>query len=274
MELSRRGLLSMAPGACAAAGLLGAGSSSRAALFEGEATAGSGALRPDFPRQSADRVREMVGVCHRDIDRARALLDEQPALVNAAWDWGFGDWETALGAAAHTGRRRIAELLLERGARLDIYAAAMLGQTETVKAMIAAAPGIQRTPGPHGITLLAHARAGGDGAAPVLAYLESLGDADATPPTVPLSDEQRRGYLGRFASAALGEGIIEIAQNRNGDLTISVRGQSPSVLRHAGTHTFFPSGAPAVRITFTGDSGVRALTIVDHVPVLTATRIS
>lgn len=275
MEFTRRGFMAAAPGACAAAGLFGAVASSRAAPSEGDASVGSSVLGPDFPRQKTDRVREMVGVCHRDVDRARALLDEQPALVNATWDWGFGDWETALGAASHTGRRNIAELLLERGARLDIFAAAMLGQTETVKAMIAAAPGIQRNPGPHGITLLAHARAGGDEAAPVLAYLESLGDADTKPKMEPLSEDQRKAYLGRFACAALGDGVLEIAMNRNDDLTISVRGQSPNVLRHAGQHTFFPTGAPAVRITFTGaDSGMNSLAIVDHVPVLTATRLS
>jgi hypothetical protein len=215
----------------------------------------------------------MVGVCHRDVDRARALLEEHPALVNATWDWGFGDWETALGAAAHTGRRNIAELLLERGARLDIFAAAMLGQTEAVRAMIAAAPGIQRNPGPHGITLLAHARAGGDAARGTLAYLESLGDADLKPKTEPLSEEAKAAYVGRFRYA--GEGALETSVNKNGDLTLAVDGQSPIVLRHAGDHAFFPAGAPAVRIRFTGGrAGMDSLEIVDHALVLTAARLS
>jgi hypothetical protein len=236
---------------------------------------GTDAVWPEFPHQRPEWVREMVGVCHRDVDRARELLDEHPALVNATWDWGFGDWETALGAAAHTGRRNIAELLLERGARLDIFAAAMLGQTETVKAMIAAAPGIQRNPGPHGITLLAHARAGGEAARQTLAYLESLSDADFKPKTQPLGDEQKQAYVGRFGSPALGKGAVEISINRNGDLTIAVNGQSPIVLRHAGDHAFFPAGAPAVRIRFSNTgSGMDALAIVDQVPVLTASRIS
>jgi hypothetical protein len=215
----------------------------------------------------------MVGVCHRDVDRARQLLDEHPSLVNATWDWGFGDWETALGAAAHTGRRNIAELLLERGARLDIFAAAMLGQTDTVKAMVAAAPGIQRNPGPHGITLLAHALAGGEAAKPTLAYLESLGDADFKPKTEPLTLEQKQAHLGRFGSPKLGEGTMEVSMNKNADLTIVVNGQSPIVLRHAGDHAFFPAGAPAVRIRFTKTgAGMHSLAIVDHVPVITASR--
>jgi len=273
MDLTRRGFLAAAPGACAAAGVLGAGSMSRASVSGGEP--GDGAVWPEFPHQRPEWVREMVGVCHRDVDRARALIDEHPALVNATWDWGFGDWETALGAAAHTGRRNIAELLLERGARLDIFAAAMLGQTETVKAMIAASPGIQRNPGPHGITLMSHAYAGGDAASQTVAYLESLGDADSKPMTEPLTDEQKRGYVGRFGSPALGDGVVEIATNSNGDLVIKVKGVQAAVLRHAGNHVFFPAGAPTVRITFTDSgAGMDSLAIVDHIPVLTATRIA
>lgn len=273
MELSRRGFLAAAPGACVAAGTLGAAASDGASNPQNEP--GSASVWAEFPRQRPERVREFVGVCHRDLDRVRALLDEQPALVNATWDWGFGDWETPLGAAAHTGRRSIAELLLERGARLDIFAAAMLGQTETVKGMIAARPGVQRTPGPHGITLLAHAQAGGEAAERTVAYLASLGDADSRPPTEALADEQKQAYTGRYQSAALREGSLEIGVNRNGDLTIAVNGQSPNVLRHAGNHTFFPSGAPAVRIRFTSSgSRVNAFEIIDRIPILTATRIS
>jgi len=108
-----------------------------------------------------------------------------------------------------------------------------------------------------------------------LAFLESLGDADSKPKTEPLTDEQKQTYLGRFGSPALGEGAVEISTNRNGDLIIKVNGEQAGVLRHLGNHTFFPSGAPAVRITFTNTgSGMHSLAIVDHVPVMTASRIS
>jgi hypothetical protein len=50
---------------------------------------------------SPKTVAEFVGKAHGDLDRVQELLQEEPALVNAAWDWGGGDWETALGAAAH-----------------------------------------------------------------------------------------------------------------------------------------------------------------------------
>jgi len=119
-------------------------------------------------------VEEFVGRAHGDLNRVRELLAQTPALINAAWDWGNGDWETALGAAAHMGRRDIAEFLIEQGARLDIYAAAMLGQLEIVKAILHAFPSMAQAPGPHGIPLLRHALAGGEPAAPVAEYLQSL----------------------------------------------------------------------------------------------------
>jgi len=119
-------------------------------------------------------VRDFVANAHGDLEPIKALLVEQPKLINAAWDWGGGDWETGLGAASHVGRRDIAEYLLEQGARLDLFAAAMLGKLEIVRATLAAFPGALRVPGPHGIPLIAHARAGGEAAAQVLAYLESL----------------------------------------------------------------------------------------------------
>jgi hypothetical protein len=119
-------------------------------------------------------VRDFVANAHGDLERVKALLAEQPKLINAAWDWGGGDWETGLGAASHVGRRDIAEYLLEQGARLDLFAAAMLGKLEIVRATLEAFPGALHVPGPHGIPLIAHAKAGGEAAAPVLAYLEGL----------------------------------------------------------------------------------------------------
>jgi len=117
-------------------------------------------------------VEEFVGKAHGDFQRVKQVLDQEPALVNAAWDWGDGDWETALGAAAHVGRRDIAEYLLERGARLDIFAATMLGYIEIVRAFVAQRPDSLSLLGPHGIPLIAHAEVGGAEAAEVLAFLK------------------------------------------------------------------------------------------------------
>jgi hypothetical protein len=103
-------------------------------------------------------VQSFVGDAHGDIDAVRGALATEPRLVNAAWDWGGGDWETALGAASHMHRRDIAELLLAHGARLDVFAAAMLGEVEIVRAILAAHPEMRDAKGPHGIPLAAHAQ--------------------------------------------------------------------------------------------------------------------
>ena len=126
------------------------------------------------PALEAALVHEFVGNAHGGLGRVRELLAQEPALVNATWDWGGGDFETALGAASHMGRRDIANFLLEHGARLDIFAAAMLGKLEIVKAALEAYPPAINTPGPHGIPLIVHAQAGGGEALPVLEYLQSL----------------------------------------------------------------------------------------------------
>lgn len=119
-------------------------------------------------------VQEFVGVAHTDLEHTRELLAQEPGLVNAAWDWGGGDFETALGAAAHMGNAPIANFLLENGARLDLYAAAMLGKLEIVKAVLEAFPEAINTPGAHGIPLIKHAEMGGEDAKDVLEYLKSL----------------------------------------------------------------------------------------------------
>lgn len=126
------------------------------------------------PALEAALVEEFVGNAHGNLQRVQELLAQEPALVNAAWDWGGGDFETALGAASHMGRRDIALFLLERGARLDIFAAAMLGRLEIVKAALEAFPEALHTAGPHGIPLVTHAEMGGAEAKTVLEYLQSL----------------------------------------------------------------------------------------------------
>jgi hypothetical protein len=122
----------------------------------------------------AELVNEFVLRAHGDLGIVKQLLEQEPALLNAAWDWGGGDWETALGAASHVGRRDIAEHLLDNGARMDVFAAAMLGETEVVRAMLEAQPALRESLGPHGIPLIAHAEAGGEQARKVLDLLHAV----------------------------------------------------------------------------------------------------
>jgi hypothetical protein len=233
-------------------------------------------LWPGFPRQDATVVAEVVGASHFDEPRVRELVKGYPELVNAWWDWGFGDWESPLGAAAHTGQRAIAEFLLAEGARIDLFAAAMLGFTDMVKAVVAAQPGIQRTRGPHGIPLLAHARAGGEKAADTVAFLESLGDAGVGLDVTPLPVDQQPKYLGEFAT---GEHELKLVcrLNRNGMLVVDVSaggsGSNNRMIQFLGEDQFFPSGVPSVRMHFAvADGKAKSLSIRGSIPELTLHR--
>ena len=126
------------------------------------------------PALDENLVEEFVGKSHGDLERVKELLAQEPGLVNATWDWGGGDFETALGAAGHMGSKDIANYLLDHGARIDIFVAAMLGKLEIVKAALSAYPEAKDIPGPHGIPLIAHAEAGGEEAQTVVDFLISL----------------------------------------------------------------------------------------------------
>jgi hypothetical protein len=225
-----------------------------------------------WPAQNPEIVREMVGVCHADVKRVRELLERQPALANAAIDWSYGDWEDALGAASHVGRREIAELLLAHGARPSIFSAAMMGQLDVVRALVLARPGVQRTYGPHGITLMAHARAGGPDAEPVVKYLETLGDADRRLTTAPLDAKDRDALVGRYAFGAGPRDYLEV-DVQNNQLGINRPGATRRLLLHTGDLAFFPSGVPSVTIVFARvGSRVARLTVADPAGLVTAAR--
>ncbi|WP_309707878.1 hypothetical protein [Armatimonas sp.] len=125
-----------------------------------------------LPRLPDELVHSFVKVAHGDLGAVKALLAQEPRLIHATWDWGGGDFETALGASAHRGQKEIASFLLESGARLDLFAAAMLGEFKIVEATLRAYPTAAHVLGPHRIPLLAHAKAGKADA--VVRYLESL----------------------------------------------------------------------------------------------------
>jgi hypothetical protein len=76
--------------------------------------------------------------------------------------------------AARRGRKEIAGHLLAHGARIDLFAAATLGRREIVRAILTDDPEARRRPGPHGIPLMVHAKAGGEEARAVVDYLEAL----------------------------------------------------------------------------------------------------
>ncbi|HZD96092.1 MAG TPA: hypothetical protein VE133_17660, partial [Candidatus Sulfotelmatobacter sp.] len=133
--------------------------------------------RPDPLK--AELVKEFVITAHGNLDKTKAMLAETPALLNATWDWGGGDFEMAIGGAGHMGRRDIALFLISQGARFDLFVAAMLGRLDVVKPMLTAFPHLAQSKGPHGIPLMVHAQKGGLEAAEVAAFLESLKERPA-----------------------------------------------------------------------------------------------
>jgi len=120
-------------------------------------------------------VHEWVWRGHFDLDGVTRMLDVHPTLLNATYDWGNGDYEMAIGGAGHMGRRDIAEFLIKKGARMDLFVVAMLGKLDIVKATLTAYPSLISAKGPHGIPLLQHAKQGGADALLVLEYLQSVG---------------------------------------------------------------------------------------------------
>jgi hypothetical protein len=234
-------------------------------------------LVPDlFPTQPPELTREIVTVSHFDLKRVKELVDARPSLARAAWDWGFGDWESALGAASHMGNRPIADYLISKGARPSPFSAAMLGQVEVVKAFVAAQAGVQRIRGPHGIGLLAHAKAGGEAARPVFDFLQALGDADAESP-VALSDADIAKLLGTYAFGLGASQKIDVTFDRReglstmySPLTWTRKGTMGRPLVHLGDRAFYPAGAPSVKIRFEEKASSVVMTIYDPELVLVA----
>jgi hypothetical protein len=216
-----------------------------------------GGLPPSFPSQDPDLARQIVGKSHANLDGVRELVTDRPALAKAAWDWGFGDWETALGAASHTGRRDIAELLIAHGARPDIFTFTMMGQVGVVRALCTANPGIQKLHGPHGITLLQHAINAGDAGNDVASYLRELGDADIGAPNTPIDSAAAAPYMGDYRPAVAPESVFHIQHHdRRNCLTFTRDDQPMRLLFCTGTNAFSPAGATAVSITFTMRDGL------------------
>ena len=232
-----------------------------------------------FPSQPYAVVRDMVIASHGNAAKVKELVGRQPALARAAIDWGYGDWEDALGAASHVGNREIAEFLIANGARPSIFSAAMLGQLDAVKAFIAASPGVEAIHGPHSITLLKHAMAGGPAAQAVVDFLKTLPGADRKPATQPLSAEEISALSGSYAFGA-GASDRLVVSATNASMTAS--GWSLQIARgdlfarglaHLGDHAFYPSGATAVRIRFANAGGKTTVSVFDPELIVTAEKV-
>ncbi|WP_422080171.1 hypothetical protein [Ulvibacterium sp.] len=105
-------------------------------------------------------ISEFVSAAHKSLEDTQKIIEAKPLLLNCASQLAKGDFETAIGGASHMGRRDIADFLVSKGARLDIFNYAFLGYDDFVRRLITDHPHLLNAPGPHGFTLLHHAEVG------------------------------------------------------------------------------------------------------------------
>jgi hypothetical protein len=127
------------------------------------------------PPYSASVVKEFVVAGHRDLSKVQTMLAEYPNLVHGKHDFGNGDFEEAIEGAGHVGNREIAEYLINAGSRVTLFVLTMLGQTALVKPVLEAYPKLVFANGPHGFTLLHHAKLAGKEGEELYNFLQEKG---------------------------------------------------------------------------------------------------
>ena len=132
----------------------------------------------ETPPLPMDLVKDFVIAGHGNSPRVQAMLKDNPNLIYAKFDWGNGDFEAAIEGAGHVGDKEIANYLIDQGSRVTLYVLTMLGRTELVKPVLEAYPSLINAKGPHGFTLLHHAKAGGKDGEELYAYLLEKGVKD------------------------------------------------------------------------------------------------
>ncbi len=105
-------------------------------------------------------VKEFVVAGHKNLPLVKEMLNEHPNLIYSSYDWGSSDYEEAIEGAAHLGNKEIANYLISKGARVNLFTLTMLGKTDIVKSTLEAYPELIFAKGPHGFTLLHHANMG------------------------------------------------------------------------------------------------------------------
>jgi hypothetical protein len=140
-------------------------------------------FKPSWKKPQVNRLlaQDFIIYAHSDLEMTKKLLEREPGLIQCSIDWGAGDWETALGGASHMGRHDIVEFLLSRGARIDLFCAAMQGQTEAIRSFLALQPALIDAKGPHGFSLHFHAQVGGEKSKETLDYLQSVKQVELRP---------------------------------------------------------------------------------------------
>ena len=127
-------------------------------------------------------VKEFVVAGHGgkdgDLDKVKSMLQDYPNMIFTKYDWGNGDYEAAIEGAGHMGNKEIAEYLIAGGSRVTLFVLAMLGKTALVKPVLEQYPPLIFAKGPHGFTMLHHAKVAGKNGEELYAWLEEKGLKD------------------------------------------------------------------------------------------------
>jgi len=127
-------------------------------------------------------VKEFVVAGHGgkagDLDKVKSMLQDYPNMIFTKYDWGNGDYEAAIEGAGHMGNKEIAEYLIMSGSRVTLFVLTMLGKTELVKPVLEQYPSLIFTKGPHGFTMLHHAKVAGKNGEDLYAWLQEKGLKD------------------------------------------------------------------------------------------------
>jgi hypothetical protein len=105
-------------------------------------------------------VKDFVFAGHKDLPLVKEMLRAHPNLIYSRFDFGNGDFEEAIEGAGHMGNKEIANYLITQGARVNLFVLTMLGKTSLVKPVLETYPELVFSKGPHGFTLLHHAKVG------------------------------------------------------------------------------------------------------------------
>jgi hypothetical protein len=131
--------------------------------------------QPEPPPYTIDLVKEFVIAGHGNFDKTQSMVKDHSNLVFSKFDRGNGDFEAAIEGAGHVGNKEIAEFLIDAGSRVTLFVLTMLGKTDLVKPILEAYPKLVFAYGPHGFTLLHHAKVGGKDGEALYAYLQEKG---------------------------------------------------------------------------------------------------
>lgn len=140
-------------------------------------------FKPKWKKAQLNRtmLQDFVIFAHSDLEMTKKLLDREPMLINGCMDWGAGDFESGLGGACHMGRHDIVEFLLSRGARADLFTAAVLGQLDVVKSLLTVQLKLIDVVGPHGFSLHFHAQLAKVNSSKLVDYLQSIKKIELKP---------------------------------------------------------------------------------------------